>query len=150
MIRPATEADADVVTAIAQAAFEHYIPRIGVPPIPMLLDYPAAIRAGKVWVATDDAVVVGFVLLEDEPDALLLDVLAVSPAAQGRGIGSLLLTFVETEARRRGYTRITLYTNEAMTENLAYYPRHGYVETSPRNRRRPPPRVLPEDLCDAL
>ena len=129
MIRPATEADADVVTAIAQAAFEHYIPRIGVPPIPMLLDYPAAIRTGQVWVATDDAVVAGFVLLKDEPDALLLDVLAVSPAAQGRGIGSLLLTFVETEARRRGYPRITLYTNEAMTENLAYYPRHGYVET---------------------
>ena len=130
MIRPATEADADVVTAIAQAAFEHYIPRIGVPPIPMLLDYPAAIRAGKVWVATDDAVVAGFVLLEDEPDALLLDVLAVSPASQGRGLGSLLLTFAETEARRRGYTRITLYTNEAMTENLTYYPRHGYVETT--------------------
>ena len=130
MIRPATETDADVVTAIAQAAFEHYIPRIGVPPIPKLVDYPAAIRAGKVWVAPDDAVVVGFVLLDDEPDALLLDVLAVSPAAQGRRIGSHLLTFVETEARRHGYTRITLYTNEAMTENLAYYPRHGYVETT--------------------
>ena len=130
MIRPATEADADVVTAIAQAAFEHYIPRIGVPPIPMLLDYPAAIRTGQVWVATDDAVVAGFVLLKDEPDALLLDVLAVSPAAQGRGIGTHLLTFAETEARRRGYTSITLYTNEAMTENLTYYPRHGYVETT--------------------
>ena len=129
MIRPAIEADAEAVTAIAQAAFEHYIPRIGVPPIPMLLDYPEAIRSGKVWVAIDSAVVAGFVLLEDEPDALLLDVLAVSPAVQGRGIGSLLLAFAETEARTRGYTAIALYTNEAMTENLTYYPRHGYVET---------------------
>lgn len=129
VIRPAIEADADAVTAIAQAAFEHYIPRIGVPPIPMLLDYPAAIRSGKVWVAIDGAVVAGFVLLEDEPDALLLDVLAVSPAVQGRGIGSLLLAFAETEARTRGFTAISLYTHEAMTENLTYYPRHGYVET---------------------
>ena len=129
MIRPATEADGDVVTAIATAAFEHYIPRIGLPPVPMLVDYPAAIRAGKVWVAVVDAAVAGFVLLENEPDALLLDVLAVSPAVQGRGIGAALLTFTETEARERGYPRITLCTNEAMTENLAYYPRHGYVET---------------------
>jgi len=129
VIRPAIEADAEAVAAIAQAAFEHYIPRIGVPPIPMLLDYPEAIRSGKVWVAIDSAVVAGFVLLEDEPDALLLDVLAVSPAVQGRGIGSLLLAFAETEARTRGHTAISLYTNEAMTENLTYYPPHGYVET---------------------
>ncbi|MEV5963278.1 GNAT family N-acetyltransferase [Kribbella sp. NPDC051952] len=128
MIRPATEDDAAAVTAIARAAFEHYIPRIGVPPIPMLLDYPAAIRSGVVWVAIDDQTVAGFVLLEDEPDALLLDVIAVSPTNQGRGVGAQLLAFAETEARARGFDRITLYTNAAMTENLAYYPRHGYVE----------------------
>jgi GNAT superfamily N-acetyltransferase len=129
VIRPATEPDTDAVTAIAQAAFEHYIPRIGLPPVPMLVDYAAAIGSGTVWVATDDDGVTGFVLLKDEPDALLLDVLAVSPTAQGRGSGAALLAFTEVEARRRGYARITLYTNAAMTENLAYYPRHGYVET---------------------
>ncbi len=129
MIRPATEADGDAVTAIAQTAFEQYIPRIGVPPIPMLADYPAAIRSGKVWVALEADEVLGYVVLEDEPDALLLDVLAVSPAAQGRGLGAALLTFTEEQARERGYDRIVLYTHELMTENLEYYPRHGYVET---------------------
>ncbi|MFF0345019.1 GNAT family N-acetyltransferase [Kribbella sp. NPDC004875] len=131
MIRPATPADTKVVTAIAQAAFEHYIPRIGLPPIPMTVDYSAAVAAGKVWVATQAGAdeVIGFVLLEDEPDSLLLDVLAVAPAAQGTGIGSALLTFTEAQARDRGHRRITLCTNEAMTENLTYYPRHGYVET---------------------
>jgi predicted N-acetyltransferase YhbS len=129
MIRPATPADAEVVTAIAQAAFEHYIPRIGLPPIPMTVDYATAVDAGKIWVATDAATVIGFVLLEDETDSLLLDVLAVAPAAQGTGIGSALLTFTEVQARERGHHRITLCTNEAMTENLSYYPRHGYVET---------------------
>lgn len=129
MSRPATEADGDAVTAIAQTAFEHYIPRIGVPPVPMLVDYPAAIGEGKVWVAIEADEVLGFVLLEDAPDALLLDVLAVSPAAQGRGLGAALLAFTESQARDRGYTRIMLYTHEAMTENLSYYPRHGYIET---------------------
>jgi GNAT superfamily N-acetyltransferase len=128
VIRPATEDDAAAVSAIARTAFEHYIPRIGVPPIPMLLDYPAAIRSGTVWVAIEDDNLAGFVLLEDEAEALLLDVLAVSPRVQGQGVGAQLLAFAETEARARGFTRITLYTNAAMTENLAYYPRHGYVE----------------------
>ncbi|WP_427885206.1 GNAT family N-acetyltransferase [Kribbella sp. GL6] len=127
MIRPATPADADAVTAVARSAFEHYIPRIGVPPVPMLVDYAEAI--GKVWVATDGDRVVGYVLLEDEADSLLLDVLAVDPSAQGAGVGRALLEFTEEQARQRGYRRITLYTNEAMTENLVYYPRHGYVET---------------------
>ena len=129
-IRPATAADAPAVTAIAHAAFEHYIPRIGRPPIPMTIDYAAAIAAGKVWVcgAADDSID-GFVLLENQPDALLLDVIAVSPTAQGQGTGTALLTFADTEARARGYTRIILCTNEAMTENLSYYPHHGYTLT---------------------
>jgi len=127
-IRPATTDDAEKVSAIAQAAFEHYTARIGRPPMPMTIDYPAAIKAGKVWVAGNPSTD-GFVLLEDTEDALLLDVIAVSPSAQGSGVGSALLDFVETEARSRGYSRVTLYTNAAMTENLAYYPRHGYTET---------------------
>lgn len=32
-------------------------------------------------------------------------------------------------ARDLGYAEVRLSTNEKMTENLAYYPRHGYVET---------------------
>jgi predicted N-acetyltransferase YhbS len=128
MIRPATASDADAVTAIAQAAFTPYVARIGVLPIPMSLDYAAAIAAGRVWVAAE-AEILGFVLLEDLPDSLLLDVLAVDPVAQKRGIGLALLTFVEQQARDRGYAQVTLYTHVAMTENLAYYPAHGYVET---------------------
>jgi ribosomal protein S18 acetylase RimI-like enzyme len=40
-----------------------------------------------------------------------------------------LLAFAEEEARRCGLPEIRLYTNEAMTENIAYYPRRGYTET---------------------
>jgi ribosomal protein S18 acetylase RimI-like enzyme len=54
---------------------------------------------------------------------------AVLPAAQGRGIGGRLLGLAEQHARSLGLGEIRLYTNEAMTENLAYYRRHGYTET---------------------
>jgi ribosomal protein S18 acetylase RimI-like enzyme len=73
--------------------------------------------------------VVGYVVLVDEGSHLLLDVVAVSPAAQGQGMGAALLRLAEAEARARGYSRVALYTNEAMTENLSYYPGHGYEET---------------------
>jgi len=53
----------------------------------------------------------------------------VRPSRQGRGAGSRLLALAEDEARRLRLSEIRLYTNEAMTENLAYYPRHGYAET---------------------
>jgi GNAT superfamily N-acetyltransferase len=44
-------------------------------------------------------------------------------------VGSRLLTFAEDEAARRGYDRVCLDTNVAMTENLEYYRGKGYTET---------------------
>src|SRR5262249_39060237 len=64
-----------------------------------------------------------------QPAPLLLGTAAVRPSARGRGIGARLLAFAEDQARALGRDEIRLYTNEAMTENLAYYPRHGYTET---------------------
>jgi ribosomal protein S18 acetylase RimI-like enzyme len=128
-IRPATADDAEAVAVIAQAAFQHYTARIGVPPVPMTVDYAATIAAGTTWVAANEQAVLGYVVLVDEGNHLLLDVVAVAPAAQGQGVGAALLRLAEAEARARGYSKVALYTNEAMTENLSYYPRHGYVET---------------------
>jgi GNAT superfamily N-acetyltransferase len=127
-IRPAVAADSPAVTRLAIAAFERYTERIGRPAMPMTLDYAAAIAEHKIWL-TEAGRLLGFVLLEELPDALLLDVIAVSPDAQGQGVGSSLLAFVEEQALARGYSRIVLYTHEKMTENLVYYPRHGYSET---------------------
>jgi len=59
-------------------------------------------------------------------------IVAVLPWKQGHGIGRALLSFADAEARRRGLPAIELYTNVAMTENLALYLRLGYVETERR------------------
>jgi ribosomal protein S18 acetylase RimI-like enzyme len=54
---------------------------------------------------------------------------AVLPDVQGRGIGTRLLALAEDRARALHVPGIRLYTNAAMTEDLAYYRRHGYTET---------------------
>jgi GNAT superfamily N-acetyltransferase len=51
------------------------------------------------------------------------------PAAQGQGIGARLLALTEDRARALGPPDPRLYTNTAMTENLTYYPPHGYTQT---------------------
>ena len=127
--RLAEPADALPVTHIAQGAYAHYALRIGRPPAPMGADYAGLIAEGQVWVAESDCRLLGLLVLVDRPDHLLLDNIAVGPDAQGRGVGGLLLALAEQQARRRGYGEIRLYTNAAMTENLDYYPRHGYLET---------------------
>jgi GNAT superfamily N-acetyltransferase len=128
-IRPASGADAPALASIAVAAYQHYVPRIGRPPAPMTADYTAAVRRGQAWVAAVDGEVAGFIILIPQPGYLLLENVAVLPAAQGRGIGARLLALAEDRARALHLPEIRLYTNAAMTENLAYYPQHGYTQT---------------------
>jgi ribosomal protein S18 acetylase RimI-like enzyme len=129
MIRPADLGDVDALQAIAIAAYEKYLPRIGRPPAPMNADYARAVRDRQVWAAVQDGELSGFAVLITQPGYLELENIAVLPAAQGRGIGALLLNLAEDRARELGLAEIRLYTNQAMTENLGYYARHGYAET---------------------
>jgi GNAT superfamily N-acetyltransferase len=133
MIRPASPADEPAIRACAEAAFAPYIPAIGRPPAPMTADYAAAIAAGEAHVAVDDADrVQGFIVLRAEPQAMLLDTVAVRPDAQGKGLGRALVAFCEKAARQAGLPRVRLYTNAKMTANLTLYPRMGYVPTGRR------------------
>jgi GNAT superfamily N-acetyltransferase len=58
-------------------------------------------------------------VLVPSPDGLVLESVAVRPAAQGSGVGGRLLALAGDRARGLGLTEIRLYTNVAMTENLA-------------------------------
>jgi GNAT superfamily N-acetyltransferase len=128
-LRKAQPRDVAEIRAVALAAYEPYVARIGRPPAPMTADYAAAVDRGEVWVAAADGVIAGLLVLIPSPDHLLLENVAVRPATQGTGVGGRLLALAEDQARHLGLNEIRLYTNVAMTENLAYYPRHGYTET---------------------
>jgi GNAT superfamily N-acetyltransferase len=126
--RRATDADLPAIRSIVKAAYARYLDRMDRPPAPVLNDYRAATAAGQVWVLGEP--VIGVIVLMSEEDGLLVENVAVSPADQGKGYGRTLMEFAEQQARSRGLRRLTLYTNEIMTENLAIYSRLGYRETA--------------------
>ena len=128
-LRPARAADLPAVQALVARAYGHYVARIGKPPGPMLDDYAARIAEGAVQVLEEDGRLVGLLVLLPEADHLLLDNVAVDPAAQGRGHGRRLVAAAEDEARRLGLPELRLYTHELMTENVVMYERLGFVET---------------------
>ena len=124
--------DAPAIAALVRRAYARYVPRIGREPAPMTADYAAAVRAGRVRVVREGGRIRGVLVTEPRPDHLLIENVAVDPDAQGSGIGARLLAEAESQARELGLPELRLYTNAAMTENLDYYPRRGFVETGRR------------------
>ncbi|MCX5335289.1 N-acetyltransferase [Streptomyces sp. NBC_00140] len=123
-IRQAVAADVAAVKSVTDAAYRHYIERIGVVPQPMEADHAANVAAGRVFVTGEP--VVGLVVVEEYADHLYLDNIAVHPDAHGRGVGGRLLRFVDAHARALGLSEVRLYTNAMMWENQKIYPRYGY------------------------
>lgn len=128
MIRPARSDEAETVRGLVDEAYGHYVARIGMRPGPMNDDYQRRVGAGQVWVLAEDGQIAGLVVLEEQEDALLLDNVAVRPAAQGRGYGRALIAFAEQESARRGFDILRLYTHALMVENIALYRRLGFAE----------------------
>ena len=128
-IRPAQVEDAAAITECVAAAYRHYLARIGKPPGPMLDDYIAVIQKHRVFILVDDVRIIGVLVLIRQDKSLLLDNVAVHPQYQGKGLGRELMALAEKEAQRLGYTAVTLYTNERMTENIELYKKLGYTET---------------------
>jgi GNAT superfamily N-acetyltransferase len=124
--RQATAADLPAVHALIASAYEKYLDRMDKPPGPMLRDYGPMAAAGALWVAGEP--VAGVVSLIESDDGLLIENIAVDPAAQGTGLGRALMKFAEDRAAERGIGRLWLYTHEVMTENYAIYTHLGYRE----------------------
>jgi ribosomal protein S18 acetylase RimI-like enzyme len=64
-----------------------------------------------------------------EDSAYFIENIGVDPDCQGEGLGRRLIDHAAAEAERLRLPALTLYTNAAMTENLAMYARIGFVET---------------------
>ncbi len=129
-IRDAVAGEAEIISALVNEAYGKYVARLGRPPLPMCDDYQALIAEGVVSVLADGTAILGVLVLRNGLDHMLLENVAVAPAHQGHGLGALLLDYGEAQARARGHGEIRLYTNAAMTENIALYKNRGYRETS--------------------
>jgi ribosomal protein S18 acetylase RimI-like enzyme len=127
-LRAATAGDARALTELVDAAYGHYVERIGGRPRPMTDDYAEVVRSGRVTVAERADRIVGLIVLDQVDREVVIDNVAVDPEHQGTGVGRALLERAEAVARDAGLASIRLYTHERMVENLALYERIGYVE----------------------
>jgi N-acetylglutamate synthase-like GNAT family acetyltransferase len=132
-LRRATAADVEAIEGLVAESFGKHVERIGKPPAPMVADYAGLLATSRVWVLERHlerhAAVIAVLVTQHHGDHLLLETIAVAPGAQGGGHGRRLMERAERDAIEQGLTEVRLVTNQAMTENLVFYPRHGYRET---------------------
>jgi DNA-binding MarR family transcriptional regulator/GNAT superfamily N-acetyltransferase len=93
-------------------------------------------RREAAWIAEVDGAPAGCVLcVRRDDDTAQLRLLLVHPRARGRGIGGRLIDECLGFAKRAGYARITLWTNDVLREARRLYERAGFelVESAPHH-----------------
>ena len=83
----------------------------------------------SVWVAEHAGAIVGSVFLVkgDQPDIGKLRLLYVEPSARGLGIGAQLVDACIDRARKIGYRRLVLWTNDILLAARRIYVSRGFV-----------------------
>ncbi len=69
---------------------------------------PADVAARRTAVAEEDGRILGFTTLDGEPPKGALGMMFVEPDSIGRGVGRRLFAHTMDEARRLGFTRLTI------------------------------------------
>ena len=81
---------------------------------------------------TENGQIIGSVLLVEKEHQLYLGMLTVSPELQNSGIGKKLLAEAENHAKALGLSSIIMTVISVREELIAWYKRHGYVDTGER------------------
>ncbi|EJL62093.1 GNAT family N-acetyltransferase [Flavobacterium sp. CF136] len=81
---------------------------------------------------TENDKIIGSVLLVEKEQQLYLGMLTVSPELQNSGIGKKMLAEAENHAKTLGLSSIIMTVISVREELIAWYKRHGYVDTGKR------------------
>ena len=86
----------------------------------------APIEQGYVWVAEHDHEIAGYLSGGPLGHQFYIEEVSVAAAYQRRGIGRLLIDVVADEARRQGFSALSLTTDRTLPWNAPYYARIGF------------------------
>lgn len=129
-VRLATPNDAEAISKVLFEAFgayrSNYTPEAFEVVTPDANEILGRFAEGPQWVAEIDGQVVGTVSMTTEPEGLYIRSMAVSPNAQGRGIGHKLLDATDEFAAGTDLERIFLYTTYFVPGAKEMYEKHGY------------------------
>jgi len=124
-IRLGTSRDVAPIAAMSRDFIEH---GLGWSWTPARVEGAVRDRAVNVAVIGGPEAVMGFGIMQYGDDSAHLALLAVRPEEQHRGLGTLLLAWLEQPARVAGIARIRL---EARADNpvaIGFYRKQGYCE----------------------
>ncbi|MFD2262679.1 GNAT family N-acetyltransferase [Lacibacterium aquatile] len=128
-IRPALPEEWEIVRRITLDAYAKWVPLLGREPLPMLVDYRQAILDHRIDFAERDGDVLGLIELVPGTAHLLIENLAVDPAAQGQGVGRALMAHAQQLAHDQGLAELRLYTNKLFEANIRFYRGLGFKLT---------------------
>jgi GNAT superfamily N-acetyltransferase len=144
-VRLANPDEAEIVRQITLDAFESSRELLN-PPAGALFEtieeLNALIATQGVVLALLDGEPVGACRMTIYEDHIYCGRLGVFPDAQGKGVGTAILNFLEEEARKRNLPEVRLATREVLAENVAYYQKLGYVTTRRTKHPRGPDMVI--------
>ena len=128
-IRPATEADAENIVELINAAFrivESFFVEGNRITLKEVLEH---LQLGEFLLAEDNNRLIACVYLEPRGERTYLGLLSVDPTLQKAGIGSLLMTAAEERWRERNAKYIDILTVSLREELSAFYGKRGYLKT---------------------
>ncbi len=127
--RRATSSDAVAIRDLTRAAYARWVPLIGREPLPMRVDYDAALLVHRFDVFQRGPDILALIETALRDDHLWIENIAVRPDQQGHGLGRRLLAHAEALAREARRPALRLLTNAAFASNIALYERSGYAVT---------------------
>ena len=128
-IRQATEADAENIVALINAAFQIVESFFVEGKRITLKEVLEHFQLGEFLLAEDNNRLIACVYLEPRGERTYLGLLSVDPTLQRAGIGSLLMTAAEDRWRERNAKYIDILTVSLREELSAFYGKRGYVKT---------------------
>jgi len=124
-LRPARSDDLPALTTLIEDAYQSAKAVIS-----SLPDVTAGIEESfqneEIWVAVDDEVKLGVLILSQQPPNLRVVNIAVSSITQGHGLGGALLEQAEKRARELGLNELVLTTHAQMARNIVLYMHLGW------------------------